>query len=250
MATARHYPPPPRPSSPSSDVTAPIYKFLFGVRRATRCGLARGGRPRGFPLDMKPFRTELGEVTPHNIKQLKRLNQVIFPVFYNDKFYKDVLEVGELARLAYFNDIVVGAVCCRVDFSNNQKRLYIMTLGCLARYRRLGIGTKMLNHVLAICEKDGTYDNIFLHVQVNNESAMRFYREFGFEVLETKAQYYKRIEPADAHVLQKTLRGAPSARGILALGPPHSTSHEAEREDGQEAQTSAHHSNGSLENEK
>lgn len=38
-------------------------------------------------------------MTPHNIKQLKRLNQVIFPVSYNDKFYKDVLEVGELAKL-------------------------------------------------------------------------------------------------------------------------------------------------------
>uniref|UniRef100_A0A2R8PBW5 N-alpha-acetyltransferase 50, NatE catalytic subunit n=1 Tax=Callithrix jacchus TaxID=9483 RepID=A0A2R8PBW5_CALJA len=37
-------------------------------------------------------RIELGDVTPHNIKQLKRLNQVIFPVSYNDKFYKDVLE--------------------------------------------------------------------------------------------------------------------------------------------------------------
>lgn len=44
-------------------------------------------------------RIELGDVTPHNIKQLKRLNQVIFPVSYNDKFYKDVLEVGELAKL-------------------------------------------------------------------------------------------------------------------------------------------------------
>ncbi|KAI2530914.1 NAA50 isoform 10, partial [Pan troglodytes] len=54
-------------------------------------------------------RIELGDVTPHNIKQLKRLNQVIFPVSYNDKFYKDVLEVGELAKL--------GAVCCRVDHS-------------------------------------------------------------------------------------------------------------------------------------
>ena len=43
--------------------------------------------------------TELGDVTPHNIKQLKRLNQVVFPVTYNDKFYKDVLEVGELAKL-------------------------------------------------------------------------------------------------------------------------------------------------------
>uniref|UniRef100_A0A8C9P3L2 N-alpha-acetyltransferase 50, NatE catalytic subunit n=1 Tax=Spermophilus dauricus TaxID=99837 RepID=A0A8C9P3L2_SPEDA len=45
---------------------------------------------------MKGSQMELGDVTPHNIKQLKRLNQVIFPVSYNDKFYKDVLEVGEL----------------------------------------------------------------------------------------------------------------------------------------------------------
>ena len=42
--------------------------------------------------------------------------------------------------LAYYNDIVVGAVCCRVDKSDNGRRLYIMTLGCLAPYRRLGIG--------------------------------------------------------------------------------------------------------------
>ncbi|TNM96313.1 N-alpha-acetyltransferase 50 isoform X1 [Takifugu rubripes] len=155
---------------------------------------------------MKGSRIELGDVTPHNIKQLKRLNQVIFPVSYNDKFYKDVLEVGELAKLAYFNDIPVGAVCCRVDHSQNQKRLYIMTLGCLAPYRRLGIGTKMLNHVLNICEKDGTFDNIYLHVQINNESAIDFYQRFGFQIIETKKNYYKRIEPADAHVLQKSLR--------------------------------------------
>lgn len=44
-------------------------------------------------------RIELGDVTPHNINQLKRLNQVVFPVSYNDKFYKDVLEAGELAKL-------------------------------------------------------------------------------------------------------------------------------------------------------
>lgn len=108
----------------------------------------------------------------------------------------DVSRLLFLCLLAYFNDIAVGAVCCRVDHSQNQKRLYIMTLGCLAPYRRLGIGkehviskintphcialktimfmfvvktppflfpgTKMLNHVLNICEKDGTFDNIYL----------------------------------------------------------------------------------------
>jgi N-alpha-acetyltransferase 50 len=105
---------------------------------------------------------ELGDVTPHNIKQLKKLNTVVFPVSYNDKFYKDVLEAGELAKLAYYNDIVVGAVCCRIDTSENARRLYIMTLGCLYPYRRLGIGTLMVEHVLKYVEQDGNFDSIFL----------------------------------------------------------------------------------------
>ena len=45
--------------------------------------------------------------------------------------------------LAYFNDLVVGGVCCRVEVEGDQKRLYIMTLGVLAPYRRLGIGMRV-----------------------------------------------------------------------------------------------------------
>lgn len=81
-----------------------------------------------------------------------------------------------------------------------------MTLGCLAPYRKRGIGAKMLEHVLNYVEKDGDFHSIFLHVQVNNQSAIDFYKKFGFEIVETKEQYYKRIEPADAHVLMKLLR--------------------------------------------
>lgn len=83
--------------------------------------------------------------TPH------RLNPTVFP-----------FQAGELAKLAYYNDIVVGAVCCRIDTSENQRRLYIMTLGCLYPYRRLGIGTVMVNHILNYVEKDGNFDSIFL----------------------------------------------------------------------------------------
>ena len=156
-------------------------------------------------------RIDLGDITQHNIKLLKKVNQVVFPIVYHDKFYNDVLEAGELAKLAYYNDVVVGAVCCRVDVSTpegggqQKRKLYIMTLGCLAPYRRLGIGTTMLKHVMEIVEKDGNFDSVVLHVQVNNDGALEFYKRFGFEVVETKEAYYKRIEPADAHVLEKKI---------------------------------------------
>lgn len=93
-----------------------------------------------------------------------------------------------------------------------------MTLGCLYPYRRLGIGTLMVEHVLKYVEQDGNFDSIFLHVQVNNEGAIDFYKKFGFEIVETKEHYYKRIEPADAHVLQKTIRqpeATPLVNGIV-----------------------------------
>merc|ERR1712098_975591 len=106
-----------------------------------------------------------------------------FPVSYNDKFYKDVLEAGELAKLAYYNDVVVGGVCCRIDMTEGIKKLYIMTLGCLAPYRRKGIGSKMLEHVLSYVEKDSNFNSVFLHVQINNDGALEFYKKFGFEVV-------------------------------------------------------------------
>lgn len=149
-------------------------------------------------------RVELGDITKHNIKLMRRLNQSIFPVNYNDKFYKDVLEAGELAKLAFYNDVVVGAVCCRIECVDNEKRLYIMTLGCLFTYRRLGIGTAMLKHVLACAGKKGI-DYIYLHVQINNTGAIEFYKKFGFEVVDTKEDYYKRIEPSSAYVLRKQM---------------------------------------------
>lgn len=62
--------------------------------------------------------------------------------------------------IALYNDIPVGTVCCRFEFlSKTEVKLYIMTLGTLAPYRRLGIATK-------VCR--------FLFVRVTDRAGSRF----------------------------------------------------------------------------
>ena len=54
--------------------------------------------------------------------------------------------------------------------------------------------------------KEKGVDSIYLHVQVNNDAAVKFYEKSGFKNVERIANYYKRIQPADCFVLEKQLK--------------------------------------------
>jgi len=159
---------------------------------------------------------EFGDIHEQNLEQLKKLNLAIFPVRYNQKFYKNMLNTpNEFTQFAYWNGFVVGAICCRLEPPSGPgpKKLYIMTIGVLAAYRRRNIGRALLEKVLEnIKEYPEDIVQVYLHVQTNNDSALDFYKAFGFEITETIQNYYKRIEPPDCHVLSKavTSKGAGS----------------------------------------
>ncbi|PIA65435.1 hypothetical protein AQUCO_00100731v1 [Aquilegia coerulea] len=151
-------------------------------------------------------------VREKNLMQLKKLNIALFPVRYNDKYYSDALAAGEFTKLAYFSDICVGAIACRLEKKEaGSLRVYIMTLGVLAPYRGLGIGTKLLNHVLDFSSKQNISE-IYLHVQINNDDAIDFYKKFGFEITETIQNYYANITPPDCHVLTKFVNQSPTKK--------------------------------------
>eukprot|EP00252_Welwitschia_mirabilis_P021472 TRINITY_DN5519_c0_g1_i4.p1 TRINITY_DN5519_c0_g1~~TRINITY_DN5519_c0_g1_i4.p1 ORF type:complete len:168 (+),score=18.22 TRINITY_DN5519_c0_g1_i4:207-710(+) len=140
-----------------------------------------------------------------NLMQLKKLNTAIFPVRYNEKYYADALSSGDFTKLAYYSDICVGAIACRLEKKEGGVRIYIMTLGVLAPYRGLGIGSKLLKHCLDLGFQDPSIVEIYLHVQTNNEEAISFYQKFGFEIKETIKNYYSNIDPPDCYVLAKSL---------------------------------------------
>ncbi|XP_042373674.1 N-alpha-acetyltransferase 50-like [Zingiber officinale] len=73
----------------------------------------------------------------------------------------------------YFSDVCVGSIACRLEKKEGGAvSIYIMILGVWAPYRRLGIGTKLLKHVLNLSEKQNNISDIYLHVLTNNEDAI------------------------------------------------------------------------------
>ncbi|KAJ7958733.1 N-alpha-acetyltransferase 50 [Quillaja saponaria] len=147
----------------------------------------------------------LDDVRDKNLMQLKKLNVALFPVRYNEKYYADALASGDFTKLAYYSDICVGGIACRLEKKEGGAvSVYIMTLGVLAPYRGLGIGRRLLNHVLDLCTKQNISE-VYLHVQTNNEEAINFYKKFGFEIMETIQNYYTNITPPDCYVLSKQI---------------------------------------------
>ena len=61
---------------------------------------------RCFTMPAELGRIDLGDVTPHNIKLLRKVNTVVFPVSYHDKFYKV---------------LVFGKVFCRIKNSLSRR---------------------------------------------------------------------------------------------------------------------------------
>jgi N-alpha-acetyltransferase 50 len=169
--------------------------------------------------------------------QLRKVNLACFPVQYQETYYKDVVERHDegLCKFAYWNGFVVGAACARLedlpeekeeavkeDSSNKKKkdassptkkRIYIMTLGVLAAYRGMEIGTQLIQSIFDHYEENKENDEykdvveISLHVQISNDDAIKFYiTRFGFEKGELVENYYRRIDPPHCYKLYKKLK--------------------------------------------
>ena len=111
--------------------------------------------------------------------------------------------------------MLVGAMCSRFEIVREDPRYinqYIMTLGVLAPYRRLGIGGILLREALRIAEEyhgEKIVHKVYLHVQTNNDTAVAFYKRFGFSVRRRLENYYTRIEPTSSFVVQRVLEPLP-----------------------------------------
>ena len=78
------------------------------------------------------------------------------------------------------------------DIRDHEKISWIATIGVLPEYRGQGIGAQLLE----ACEKLLPTAHIKLCVRANNETAIRMYRKFGYDIMGTWQRYYQDGEDA------------------------------------------------------
>ncbi|KAH7909045.1 N-acetyltransferase NAT13 [Hygrophoropsis aurantiaca] len=155
-------------------------------------------------------RISFAPLTSNNLGTIRKLNSVLFPIKYSERFYNDILqpEVEEFCQLVYYNDVPVGNICCRLETTDDgQTKLYLMTMGILAPYRSRRLGSQSLERVLTAAAASAApkISRIYLHVQVSNDEAKKFYERHGFKEVGVHQGYYKKITPHDAWILEKDI---------------------------------------------
>jgi ribosomal protein S18 acetylase RimI-like enzyme len=77
-------------------------------------------------------------------------------------------------------------------------------------YRSRGLGSEALQSVLdaAAASTKPKIHHIYLHVQVSNSEGKQFYLRHGFKELRVHENYYSKLQPRDAWVLQRDIATA------------------------------------------
>ena len=98
--------------------------------------------------------------------------------------------------------VIVGYVCVRLMYEEAQ----VCNLAVLPEYRRQGIGTALVSHVLEFSKQQGC-ERCELEVNVCNEGALALYEKCGFERAGIRKNFYRksRYDSRDAYTLVKQL---------------------------------------------
>lgn len=167
---------------------------------------------------------EISYVTEDNVSQFRRLVTVLLPATYTDKFYAETLAdevISSVSRLALWKDEagdggkVVAGIRCKVFVSSlaettkgakdapDEPSLYISTIGTLAPFRNHGLATMLLRDVMWRAVQDYGISTVTAHVWEANEEARAWYAKLGFEEAKYEADYYRKLRPMGAWLLQR-----------------------------------------------
>lgn len=130
---------------------------------------------------------EIRESTETDVPQLRLLEERCFADPWSSKSLRDTLREEHCFFLSAVEN---GRICGYLNTTYVLDELDIHRVCVLPEYRRMGIGTALLDYMMAFCRQHG-FTEVFLEVRKSNLQAQRLYRRFGFEVVGERADFYQ-----------------------------------------------------------
>ena len=176
------------PNNEKSD-TVDVYALgIAGIHKYIQFGEDKNLLPLYLKKPQAQRQLEGKNIIIENMKMsdLENLKISDFDDFWNIDILKDELtsETSQFICAKYENKIV-GKKKKKIVLDEAD----IMNIAVKKDYRRQGIATLLLNHILNICKEKGI-KTINLEVNEENFSAISLYQNFGFEECGRRKQYY------------------------------------------------------------
>lgn len=149
------------------------------------------------------------EFKPEDLDAVVKINRICLPENYPPSFFLEHhFENPRIFLVAEVDGNVVGYNMCRLEFglSNVSERFvrkgHVVSIAVMAEYRRMGIGSKLLEEALKRLKECGASE-VYLEVRTSNYPAINLYRKMGFKAIRTIEGYYRDGE--NAYLMVKEL---------------------------------------------
>ncbi|BAB65224.1 MULTISPECIES: ribosomal protein S18-alanine N-acetyltransferase [Sulfurisphaera] len=158
----------------------------------------------------KEYRIRNARLT--DVDQIIKINRLALPENYPYYFFVEHLKEYEAAFfVAEVDGEVVGYIMPRIEwgFSNLKqlptlvKKGHVVSIAVLEQYRRLGIGTALLQASMKAMKEVYNAEEVYLEVRVSNSPAINLYKKLGFKEVKVLRHYY--ADGEDAYLMAAPL---------------------------------------------
>ncbi|KAL9249105.1 Histone acetyltransferase MCC1-like protein [Drosera capensis] len=152
-------------------------------------------------------------IRPSDLEVLEELHRDLFPIGYEPEFFHNVVNGNDIvswgvvdhSRPNYLGDQLIGFVTAKIflakeseisdlircdSSSVDQTLVYILTLGVVGSYRKLGIASALIKEVIKYASSIPTCRAVYLHVISYNAPAIHLYRKMSFTCVRCLYGFY------------------------------------------------------------